>query len=176
MSDDPRYPIGKFRYQGPYTQEQREAMIQDIERAPAALRSAIAGLSEQQLDAPYRDGGWTLRQVVHHLPDSHMNAYVRFKWVLTEDDPMIKPYFEDRWANAPDNKSTPLEVSLALLESLHQRWIFLLRSINDDDWKRSFRHPEHDKPVSLDRNLGIYSWHGKHHVAHITELRKKMGW
>lgn len=176
MSVDPRYPIGKFKYQGPYTEEQRKIMIGEIEQTPARLRSAIAGLSDDQVETPYREGGWTVRQVVHHLPDSHMNAYVRFKLTLTEDEPTIKPYLEDRWANSSENGSTPLEVSLALLESLHERWVFLLRSLNDEDWKRSFKHPEHDKLISLDRNLGIYSWHGKHHVAHITELRKRMGW
>lgn len=176
MSDDPRYPIGKFKSQGPLSEEQRAEMIGEIERTPAALRSAIEGLSEEQLDTPYRDGGWTVRQVIHHLPDSHMNAYVRFKLALTEDEPTIKPCAEDRWAKTAENHSTPVEVSLALLDSLHQRWVFLLRSLAPEDWKRGFRHPEFEKPVSLEKNLAIYSWHGKHHVAHITELRKRMGW
>ncbi|MGH9511622.1 MAG: YfiT family bacillithiol transferase [Terriglobales bacterium] len=176
MSDDPRYPIGKFKHQGPLDEGQRAQMIGDIERTPAALRSAIAGLSTQQLETPYREGGWNVRQVIHHLPDSHMNAYVRFKLALTEHEPTIKPYAEDLWAKSPDNESTPIEVSLILLESLHRRWVYLLTSLGPEDWKRSFRHPETDRLVSLERNLAIYSWHGRHHVAHITELRKRMGW
>jgi hypothetical protein len=176
MSDDPRYPVGKFKYEGPPSEEQRRQMIGEIERTPAAIRTAIAGLTELQLETPYRDGGWTVRQVVHHLPDSHMNAYVRFKLALTEDEPTIKAYAEDRWAKLPDNQSTPLEVSLALLESLHHRWVHMLLSLGPEDWKRSFRHPETEKLVPLEKNLAIYSWHGRHHVAHITELRKRMGW
>jgi hypothetical protein len=176
INDDPRYPIGKFKYHGPPTEAQREQMIVNIEKTPAAVRSAIAGLSEEQLETPYREGGWTVRQVIHHIPDSHMNAYVRFKLALTEEEPTIKPYAEDLWAKAADNKSTPIEVSIVLLESLHRRWVYLLRSLSPDDWNRSFRHPESGRLVSLERNLGIYSWHGQHHVAHITELRKRMGW
>ncbi len=151
-------------------------MIREIESTPGKLRAAVAGLSDEQLDSPYREGGWTVRQVVHHLPDSHMNAYVRFKLALTEDGPMIKPYIEDRWAELSDNQSTPLNVSLDLLGPLHARWGYLLRSMKEDDWKRGFRHPEYDKLVPLEKNLAIYAWHGKHHVAHITELRKRMGW
>jgi hypothetical protein len=176
MSNDPRYPIGKFKYQGPPSAEERQQMIRDIEQTPAALRSAVAGLSEPQLETPYRDGGWTVRQVVHHLPDSHMNAYVRFKLALTEEEPTIKPYAEDLWAKLPDNQSTPLEVSLVLLETLHHRWVYTLRSLSAEDWKRNFRHPESERLVPLEKNLAIYSWHGKHHVAHITELKKRMGW
>jgi hypothetical protein len=176
MNDDLRYPIGKFKYQGPPNEEQRKQMIADIERTPAALRSAANGLSAQQLDTPYREGGWTVRQVIHHMPDSHMNAYVRFKLALTEQDPTIKPYAEDLWAKWPDNQSTPIEVSLALLEALHRRWAYLLGSLGPEDWKRNFRHPEAERLVPLEKNLAIYSWHGKHHVAHITELRKRMGW
>ncbi len=176
MSDDPRYPIGKFKYVGSPSEEQREEMISDIEKTPAALRSAVAGLSPQQLETPYRDGGWNVRQLIHHLPDSHMNAYVRFKLALTEDEPTIKPYLEDRWAKSSDNLATPIETSLALLESLHQRWLYLLRSLSEEDWKRSFRHPESERLVPLEKNLAIYAWHGKHHVAHITDLRKRTGW
>lgn len=172
---DPRFPIGKYSYNGPLTEAQRAAYIADIEQAPALLRAAVAGLNDSQLDTPYRDGGWTVRQVVHHLPDSHVNAYVRYKLALTEDEPTIKPYAEARWAELADNKTTPIEVSLALLESLHTRWGKLLRSLGPEDWKRQFRHPEIGV-VSLEKNLGMYAWHGKHHVAHITELRKRMGW
>ena len=172
---DPRFPIGKFHFDASSTAEQRTQLITNIEQTPAALRSAVQGLSPQQLDTPYREGGWTVRQVVHHVPDSHMNAYVRFKLALTEDEPTIKPYAEDRWADLADTQSTPPDVSLALLESLHHRWVRLLRSLTPDDWKRTFRHPELGV-ISLERNLALYSWHGKHHVAHVTELRKRMGW
>jgi hypothetical protein len=172
---DPRFPIGKFHYEGAPSAEARAKFIGEIEQTPAALRSAVQGLSPQQLDTPYREGGWTVRQVVHHLPDSHMNAYVRFKLALTEDEPTIKPYAEDRWAELADSKSTPIEVSLTLLDSLHQRWVQLLRSLTDEDWKRQFRHPELGV-VPLEKNVGIYAWHGKHHVAHVTELKKRMGW
>jgi hypothetical protein len=172
---DPRYPIGKFKFDGPPDEEQRQKFIADIEQAPAALRAAIQGLSPQQIETPYRDGGWTVRQVVHHVPESHMNAYIRFKLALTEDAPTIKPYREDRWAETPDVLATPLEVSLALLDSLHIRWVRLLRSLKHEDWKRGFQHPELGI-VPLEKNLASYSWHGRHHVAHITELRKRMGW
>jgi DinB superfamily len=171
----PRFPIGKFHYDGPPTEAQRAQFIANIEQIPAALRAAVKGLSPQQLDTPYREGGWTVRQVAHHVPDSHMNAYVRYKLALTEDDPTIKPYAEDRWAQLADTKSTPVEVSLTLLDSLHSRWVKLLRSLKPEDWKRTFRHPELGS-VSLEKNLALYSWHGQHHVAHVTELRKRMGW
>jgi hypothetical protein len=150
-------------------------LIEDIEQAPAALRSAIKNLSGEQIETPYRDGGWTVRQVVHHVPESHMNAYIRFKLALTEEEPTVKPYMEDRWADTPDVDSTPLEVSLAMMEPLHDRWVRLLRNMKPADWKRTFRHPELGL-MPLERNLALYAWHGKHHVAHITELRKRMGW
>jgi hypothetical protein len=172
---DPRYPIGKFTFNDPSTEAQRSKFIDHIERTPAALRAAIKNLSTQQIETPYRDGGWTVRQVVHHVPESHMNAYMRFKLALTEDNPTIKPYMEDRWAGTPEVHSTPLEVSLALLESLHDRWVRLLRSLQPADWKRTFRHPEMGA-LSLEKTLALYSWHGQHHTAHITELRKRMGW
>ncbi len=172
---DPRFPIGKFHFQGPPSEDQRTRLIVNLEQAPAALRAAVEGLSSQQLDTPYREGGWTVRQLVHHVPDSHMNAYVRYKLALTEDEPTIKPYAEDRWAQLADTQSTPPEVSLVLLESLHSRWVRLLRSLNPEDWKRTFRHPEMGV-VSLEKNLALYSWHGRHHVAHITELRKRREW
>jgi DinB superfamily len=172
---DPRFPIGKFHYEAPPTPDQRAELIAAIEQAPAALRAAVAGLSPQQLDTPYRDGGWTVRQVAHHVPDSHMNAYVRFKLALTEDDPTIKPYAEDRWANLADTQSTPVEVSHVLLDSLHTRWVHLLRLLKPEEWKRNFNHPEAGV-MSLEKTLALYAWHGKHHVAHVTELRKRMGW
>jgi hypothetical protein len=173
--NDPRYPIGRFNFDGPPDPKQRQKFIEDIEQTPAALRAAVEGLSPQQIATAYRDGGWTLRQVVHHVPESHMNAYIRFKLALTEDTPTIKPYREDCWAKLPDVESTPLQVSLDLLASLHDRWVRLLRSMTPQEWKRSFNHPELGI-MPLEKNLALYSWHGRHHVAHITELRKKMGW
>lgn len=150
-------------------------LIEEIARTPANLRSAVQGLSTKQLDTPYRPGGWTVRQVVHHLPDSHMNSYVRFKLALTEDEPTIKPYAEDRWAELSDTKATPIETSLTLLDSLHARWVALLRSLDSEQWKRNFRHPELG-PVSLEKSLALYAWHGRHHVAHIRNLREREGW
>jgi hypothetical protein len=172
---DPRYPIGKFTFDGSLNEAQREKFIDDIEQTPASLRTAVKNLSPEQIETPYRDAGWTVRQVVHHVPESHMNAYIRFKLALTEDEPTIKPYMEDRWAELADVPSTPPEVSLALLDSLHNRWVRLLRTFRPEDWKRTFRHPELGV-VSLEKNLALYAWHGRHHTAHITELRKKMGW
>jgi hypothetical protein len=173
--NDPRYPIGKFTYDTPPNEDQRGELIDDIAQTPAALRAAVKDLSLQQIETAYREGGWTVRQVVHHVPESHMNAYIRFKLALTEDEPTIKPYMEDRWANLSDVQSTPLEVSLSLLELLHDRWVRVLRAIKPEEWKRAFRHPELGV-VPLEKNLALYSWHGRHHVAHITELRKRMGW
>jgi hypothetical protein len=172
---DLRYPIGKFHFDGPPTEEQRKKLIDDISQAPANLRAAVKGLSAQQLNTPYRPDGWTVRQVAHHLPDSHVNAYVRFKLALTEEEPTIKPYAEDRWAQLADTQVTPVEVSLAMLDSLHDRWVCLLRSLHPEDWKRSFRHPELGL-VSLEKNLALYAWHGRHHVAHITSLRERNSW
>jgi uncharacterized damage-inducible protein DinB len=172
---DPRYPIGKFSYIGPLTPEQKQQCLADIEQTPERLRAALRGLSDEQLDTPYRDGGWTLRQVAHHVPDSHMNSYIRYKLALTEEEPTIKPYEENIWAELPEAKRAPIEVSLALLDSLHQRWMLMLRGLTDTEWKRTFRHPELGA-VSLEKNLALYSWHGRHHVAHITGLREKMGW
>ena|SRR5579859_2121178 len=172
---DPRFPIGKFHYEGAPTKSLRQKFIGEIERTPAAIRAAVQGLSPQQLDTPYREGGWSVRQVVHHVPESHMNAYIRFKLALTEDEPTIKPYEQDRWAKLADVQTTPIEVSLALLESLHERWVRLLGALGEDDWKRSFIHPEMGV-VPLEKNLALYAWHGKHHTAHVTELRKRMNW
>jgi len=151
---DPRYPIGKFSYTAPLTAEQKQQYLADIEQTPARLRAALRGLSDRQLDTPYRDGGWTLRQVAHHVPDSHMNSYIRFKLALTEDEPTIKPYMENLWAELPEAKHAPIEVSLALLDSLHQRLMLMLRELTDGEWKRTFRHP----------------------VAHVTSLRERRGW
>ena len=172
---DLRYPIGKFHFDGPLTEDQKRTSLDDIARTPAHLRAAVSGLSDVQLDTPYRPGGWTVRQVVHHVPDSHLNAYVRFKLALTEDDPTIKPYAEDRWAQLADTKATPVEVSLTLLDSLHDRWIRLLRSLTSEEWKRTFRHPDLGA-MTLEKTLALYAWHGRHHVVHITSLRDREGW
>jgi len=175
MSPDPRFPIGKFSFQGPLTAQQKKEFLNDIEQTPARLRAAVSGLSDQQLDTPYREGGWTVRQVVHHVPDSHVNSYIRFKLALTEEEPTIRPYMEDRWAELPEAKSGSIDVSLVLLESLHRRWMLVLSGLTDAQWARSFRHPEMGL-LSLEKTLALYAWHGRHHVAHVTELRKKMGW
>jgi DinB superfamily len=172
---DLRYPIGKFTFDGSLTEKQRNQFIDGIEQAPAKLRAAVRGLSPQQLDTAYRPDGWTVRQVVHHVADSHLNSYLRFKWALTEDEPTIKPYYEDRWAELEEARSAPIEISLALLESLHKRWVWMLRSIKPEGWKRTFRHPELGL-MGLEKNLALYAWHGKHHVAHITSLRERMKW
>lgn len=172
---DPRYPIGNYQPPKEVTPAMRQRAIDDIAALPAQFRAAIKGLNDAQLDTPYREGGWTVRQVVHHVPDSHMNAYVRWKLALTEDQPTIKPYEEARWAELADTKSTPIDVSLALLDSLHDRWVRLLRSVKDSDFARTFRHPDHGVRT-LDWMLFLYQWHGKHHTAHITQLRKQRGW
>jgi len=173
---NPHYPVGRYNEPAMVTPAQRAAWLDDVAGAPAAMRAAISGLSPAQLDTPYRDGGWTVRQVVHHVPDSHMNAYVRFKLALTEDMPVIKPYDQARWAELPDSAATPIEVSLALLEALHARWVRLMRAMSPSDFARRFRHPEHDRIFTLDGTLGLYAWHGRHHVAHITALRERNGW
>ncbi len=172
---DARFPIGKFQYSGPPSKEQTQQFLEEIAQTPANLREAVKGLSDSQFDTPYRPGGWTVRQVVHHVPDSHLNSYLRFKLALTEDSPTIKPYAEDRWAELSDSKETPIEVSLSLLESLHDRWVRLLRSLTPDDWNKTYRHPVLGE-MTLEKTLALYAWHGKHHVAHITELRKRMSW
>ena len=172
---DPRFPIGKFQMPATVNGEIRSGWIKDITQTPALLRAAVRGLSEQQLDTPYRPEGWTVRQVVHHLPDSHMNAYVRFKLTLTEDEPLVKTYMEDKWAELPEARTAPVEISLSLLETLHRRWQMQLEAMSERDFERVFKHPDLGL-VKLVRSLGIYAWHGRHHVAHITSLRERMGW
>src|SRR6266542_4369552 len=165
-----QYPIGKFQGGADV-----HRAIEEIAATPSQLRAAVAGLSPEQLDTPYRPGGWTVRQVVHHVPDSHMNSYMRFRLALTEDVPTIKPYDQERWAGLIDSRTAEVEVSLALLENLHERWTLLLRSLSPDDWKRTFRHPDLGI-VTLEWNAGLYAWHGRHHIAHIKSLRDRMGW
>ena len=173
--DDLRYPIGKFALESTPSADMRRAWIRQIKDAPAAMRQAIRGLTDRQIDTAYRPGGWTVRQVVHHVPDSHLNAYIRCKLALTEDNPTIKPYDETEWAKTADTVRTPVEVSLTLLEALHSRWGVLLDSLTDSDFARPLIHPDHGQ-VSIDWLVQLYSWHGRHHVAHITELREREGW
>lgn len=175
MIDDPRYPTGKFTFNPDVTPELRRHCVAAIRETPAALRAAVQGLSETQLNTPYREGGWTVRQVVHHVPESHMNAFTRFKLALTETNPTIKPYNEDAWVKLGDVARTPVETSVVLLEALHQRWVALLEVMGPDDFTRPLMHPEIG-PITLDRMLQLYAWHGRHHVAHITTLRAREGW
>src|SRR5258706_10385472 len=172
---DLQYPIGPFTFPGSTTAQERAIWIQEIARAPRDLRAAASGLSGEQLDTPYRPGGWTVRQVAHHIPDSHLNSYVRFKLALTENEPTIRPYDEALWAKLQDSRDTPVEVSLSLLEALHHRWDVLLRSLQPEDFARRLRHPE-SGTMTLDDMVGHYAWHGRHHVAHITALRAREGW
>lgn len=172
---DLRFPIGKFTREDNVTPETLRTFIDDIEAAPARLRKSVEGLSQQQLDTQYRPEGWTVRQVVHHMPDSHLNSYMRFRLALTEDEPLIRTYHEDKWAELADAKSGPVELSLDLFESLHQRWVILLKSMGPAEFQRKLRHPNLGL-ISLDTMLGIYGWHGRHHTAHITTLREREGW
>lgn len=172
---DLRYPVGKFEWKGDLTDAERNRLISQIAETPARLREAVKGLTAEQLDTPYRPGGWTVRQVVHHLPDSHLNSYIRFKLALTEDNPTIKPYDEAAWAKLADTQNTPMETSLVMLEALHERWVNLMRSMTPSDFARPLKHPELGD-LNLDRMVGTYAWHGRHHVAHITSLRQRMGW
>ena len=172
---DLRYPIGRFAPPAEYSPQLRAGFIEDIAALPSQLRDAVRSLSAAQLQTPYREGGWTIAQVVHHLPDSHMNAYVRLRLALTEDAPTIKPYNEGLWAELIDASSPDVAASLSLLDGLHQRWTVLLRSLKPENFSRTFTHPQQGA-VGLDRQLALYSWHGRHHVAHITALRARMGW
>ncbi|MCM3118720.1 bacillithiol transferase BstA [Neobacillus sp. MER 74] len=171
---DLKYPIGKFQFNGVITDSVTKDWINDIENLPRLLRDAVKDLNNEQLDTPYRTEGWTVRQVIHHLADSHMNAYVRFKLALTEEIPVIKPYDETNWAELSDYK-LPIDISLSLLEALHKRWTNLLRSLSPTDMKKTFIHPDSGK-VYVGKNIGIYAWHGRHHLGHITSLRKRKGW
>jgi hypothetical protein len=175
-TSDLRYPIGPFRYDAGADQQRRDEWITEIAAAPGHLRSAVTGLSPVQLDTPYREGGWTVRQVVHHVPDSHLNAYTRIKLALTEDLPVIKPYEEARWAELPDGRTGPVEPSLRLLENLHLRWVHLLRQLAPEQFHRRFMHPEHSRIFEIQESLALYAWHGRHHVAHVTSLKQRMGW
>jgi uncharacterized damage-inducible protein DinB len=176
MPDDPRYPIGPYEPM-PYADELRDEWLADIRFLPQAIEQAVSNLDEAQLHTPYRDGGWTVHQVVHHVADSHINAYCRFKLGVTEEIPTIRPYDENRWAATPDVANLPINLSITLLHALHARWYELLKSLSADDLqKRTVYHPEHKKEFTLWELLGSYAWHGRHHTAHITSLRERKGW
>jgi hypothetical protein len=172
---DLSYPIGKFEYPKSVTPEMRAQWIGEMEAAPAQFRAAVQGLSGRQLDTPYRPDGWTVRQVVHHVPDSHLHSYDRFRLALTEDEPTIKPYDQSKWAELPDARTAPVDLSLQLIDGLHQRLVLLLRSMSDADFARVFNHPELGV-MRLDSYLAMCAWHSRHHAAHITGLRERMGW
>lgn len=169
------YPIGPFQSPEAVTPEERKRHIETIAAMPARLREAVSGLNDAQLDTPYRPGGWTVRQLVHHVADSHLNSYVRFRLALTEEQPTIKPYDEKKWAELKDARTLPVETSLQLIESLHHRWVSLLESLSEAEFLRTFNHPENGT-MRIDRTVALYSWHAKHHVAHITGLRERMAW
>jgi hypothetical protein len=174
-SNDLRYPIGRFQRPASLAPAERAAAVTAIAEAPARLREAVAGLTPDQLDTPYREGGWTVRQVVHHVPDSHLNAYVRCKLALTEEEPTIRPYDEQRWAELPEAKTAPIEPSLALLEGLHGRWVLALRGMSPADWQRPLVHLELGR-LTVEQLIALYMWHGRHHTAHVTALRQRQGW
>lgn len=170
-----RYPVGRWRRPEGATARDRQTWIHEVAGTPLALRAAVAGLDDERLDTPYRPGGWTVRQVVHHVPDSHMNAYVRTCLALTEERPTIRPYDEAAWAELPPARTAPIEPSLGLLEALHERWVTLLRSLDDGAFDRPLEHPEVGS-LALSDLLHLYAWHGRHHTAHVTELRRRQGW
>ena len=175
MTDDLRYPRGKYLPQL-FSRKQKEEWLLDIKFLPSELEISVQNLDAFQLETPYREGGWTVQQLVHHVADSHINAYVRFKLGLTEEDPTIKPYEQDAWVELNDVKSLPVNISLTLLHALHQRWYTMIEPLREEQWERTVFHPEHKKLISLWELLGMYAWHGKHHVAHIISLRERKGW
>lgn len=172
---DPRYPVGKFASPATITPDDRTGAIATLAELPEQLRNAVDGLNAAQLNTPYRDGGWTVRQVVHHVADSHANAYVRMKLALTEDWPTIKPYEEAAWAKLADAHTLPVQVSLDLLAALHMRWVTLLEALSEEDFHRGYVHPDSGRQ-NLAHVLALYEWHSRHHTAHITHLRQRMGW
>ncbi len=174
--DNHRYPIGDFVAPKEFTQSLIDEFISEIEALPLLLKETVKDLTDKQLDTPYREGGWTVRQVVHHLADSHINSYIRFKLAMTEELPTIKPYQEELWALTPDGQNAAIQISLPLIEALHHRWVMYLKTLTISDLERKFYHPQSQKEVSLYRNLAIYAWHGKHHVAQIQSLKIRMGW
>jgi len=173
--EDLQYPVGRFPRPDAYTAEERRAAIESVAAAPARFRAAVAGLTDAQLDTPYRPGGWTVRQVVHHVPDSHANAFIRLKLALTEDNPTIKPYDQEAWSKLEDARSTPIETSLTLLDAIHDRWLRVLRAMSPSEFSRTLYHPENGS-MNLDQLLAMYEWHGRHHTAHVANLRARSGW
>lgn len=171
-----RYPIGRFQKPETITPEDINLWTGQLETLPLRFRNVAEHLSKEQLDTPYRPGGWTLRQVIHHVPDSHVNSYIRFKWTLTEDKPTIKAYDEERWARLPDYTSVPVETSLDFLEVLHERWVLLLKSLSPADLTKTFIHPEHGREVPLDVNIALYAWHGEHHLGHLAQTVRLNEW
>lgn len=172
---DLRYPIGKYEPE-PYVEQQKEKWLNDIKFLPQLLEDAILNLDEAQLKTPYREQGWTVHQLVHHIADSHMNAYTRFKLGITEDNPTIRPYEEKLWAELDDVKVLPVNISITLLYALHTRWFAAIKNLRENEWQRTVFHPVLEKQITLWHLLGMYAWHGKHHVAHITALRERNGW
>lgn len=175
MNHDPRYPIGKYEPR-PYAEEQQKEWLADIQFLPEAVERAILHLDVPQLQTPYRDGGWTVQQLVHHIADSHLNAYVRFRLGLTEDNPVIKPYDENAWVKLADIETVPIHVSISILHGVHQRMLAAIKDLTPEQWERKVTHPEHGREMTLWFLLGLYAWHGKHHTAHITRLRENKGW
>ena len=175
MSEDLQYPIGKYTAQ-PFSHKQKEEWLLDLKFLPDDLETAVQNLDAHQLQTPYREGGWTVQQLVHHIADSHMNAYIRFRNGLTENNPTIKPYEEKEWAKLADANEVPINVSLTLLHALHIRLLATIKDLSEDQWERTVIHPEHGRQMSLWFLLGLYAWHGKHHVKHITALRERNGW
>ncbi len=171
-----KYPVGKFKAPDTFSKQLTDEWIQTIDELPKKLRDAVSNLNDEQLDTPYREEGWTVRQVVHHVVDSHLNSYIRFKLAMTEDLPVIKPYLEKLWAEMEDGKHSPVELSLNLLEALHKRWVYFLKALSEDDLKRKFFHPELKREMELRWTLALYAWHSKHHLAHITSLKDRRGW
>ncbi len=176
MEDNLRYPIGKFTAPNTYTKEYLSDRILEIAQFPEQLKKEVVHLTNEQLDTPYRENGWTIRQVIHHCADSHMNCFIRLKWALTEDTPTIKFYYEDRWARLDDNLKMPIEPTLSLLEGLHFRLAYLMNSLSETDLEKSFIHPEHNASFQIKEIIGTYAWHGLHHLAHINELKNRKGW
>ncbi|MEO7217390.1 MAG: YfiT family bacillithiol transferase [Gemmatimonadaceae bacterium] len=175
-AEDLRYPIGKFSYDGDSSRVAIDRSIASVESLPSALRAAVDGLSDEQMSTPYRGGGWTPREVVHHVADSHMNAYIRMKLALTEDAPTVKPYDEAAWVRLADTRVLPVAVSLDLLDSLHARWVALMRAMADSDFDRTYIHPDHQRSVPMREVAALYAWHGRHHTAHIESLRERNRW
>ena len=175
-SDSLRYPIGKFQKPNSITQEHIWDWIRQLDELPDRFKEITARLSEQQLETPYRPGGWTVRQLIHHVADSHHNSYIRFKWALTEDTPVIKPYFEKEWANLFDSRSAPIELSLNHLKAVHAKLVYLLKGLSHADLKRTFQHPDDEDTTTLEENIGRYAWHGNHHFTHIERLLLREGW